>query len=61
MRAFELRGSFGTENLAIVERPVPTPGPEDVRVRIRACSLNYRDLLMIRGQYNPRQPLPLGG
>ncbi|MBX3168413.1 MAG: NAD(P)-dependent alcohol dehydrogenase [Candidatus Eremiobacteraeota bacterium] len=30
-----------------------------VRVKIRAVSLNYRDHLMLQGQYNPRQPLPL--
>lgn len=26
---------------------------------MRAASLNYRDLMMVRGEYNPRQPLPL--
>jgi NADPH:quinone reductase-like Zn-dependent oxidoreductase len=30
-----------------------------VLVRLRAASLNYRDLLMVKGQYNPRQRLPL--
>lgn len=33
--------------------------PAQVRLRIRAVSLNYRDHLMLAGQYNPRQPLPL--
>ena len=28
-------------------------------IKVKACSLNYRDLLMVQGQYNPRQPLPL--
>jgi NADPH:quinone reductase-like Zn-dependent oxidoreductase len=58
MKAFELE-SFGTENLTLVERPTPEPGPQEVRVRMRAASLNFRDLLMVRGHYNPRQPLPL--
>ena len=58
MKAFEL-GSFGTENLNLVDRPTPTPGPGEVRIRMRASSLNFRDLLMVRGHYNPRQPLPL--
>ena len=58
MRAFELQ-SFGTEHLKLVERPSTTPGHSEVRVRIHASSLNYRDLLMVRGHYNPRQPLPL--
>ncbi|MBS2035836.1 NAD(P)-dependent alcohol dehydrogenase [bacterium] len=33
--------------------------PGQVRLRIRAISLNYRDHLMLQGQYNPKQPLPL--
>lgn len=59
MRAVEIRGSFGIENLTIVERPDPRPGPGEVLVRVRAASLNYRDLLMVEGRYNPKQPLPL--
>lgn len=59
MQAYEIKGSFGLDNLARVERPQPQPGPGQVRVRVAAVSLNYRDLLMVRGHYNPRQPLPL--
>ncbi len=59
MKAVELSGRFGVENLRLVERPIPAPAPDEVLVQVRAVSLNYRDLLMIRGQYNPRQPLPL--
>jgi NADPH:quinone reductase-like Zn-dependent oxidoreductase len=58
MRAYELRGGFGLENLTLTERPTPTPGPGEVQIRLRAVSLNYRDLLVIKGQYNPRLPLP---
>ncbi len=59
MKAYEIQGGFGLENLVAVERPEPAPGPGQVRVRVAAVSLNYRDLLMVRGHYNPRQPLPL--
>lgn len=59
MRAYELQGAFGLDNLKLVDRPTPEPGPGEVRVRVEAVSLNYRDLLMCRGHYNPRQPLPL--
>ena len=59
MRAFEIQDSFGMENLRPTERPDPIPGPGQIVVRMRAMSLNYRDLLMVRGHYNPRQPLPL--
>lgn len=59
MQAYEIRGAFGLDNLTRVERPEPEPGPGQVRVAVKAVSLNYRDLLMVRGHYNPRQPLPL--
>ena len=58
MRAFRF-SSFGIENLR-VETLDPRPlGPLDVRLKMKAVSLNFRDLLMVRGLYNPRQPLPL--
>lgn len=41
------------------ERPTPEPGPRQVLVRMRAWSLNYRDLLVIKGLYNPKLKLPL--
>lgn len=59
MKAYEIKDGFGLDNLTLVERDVPTPGPGQVLVRVRACSLNYRDYRMVQGQYNPRQPLPL--
>jgi len=59
MKAFEIQGSFGLDRLQRVDTREPEPGPGDVLVRVRACSLNYRDLMMVRGEYNPRQPLPL--
>lgn len=59
MRAVEIRGGFGLDNLALVERPEPRPGPGQALVRLRAASLNYRDLLTVEGKYNPQQKLPL--
>ena len=59
MRSWEIRGDFGLENLAIAEKPEPEPGPGEVVVGVRACSLNYRDLQVVRGQYGPNIPLPL--
>jgi NADPH:quinone reductase-like Zn-dependent oxidoreductase len=58
MRAVQIQ-RFGLEGLVRVELPEPEPGPGQVLVQVRACSLNYRDLLTVLGQYNPRQPLPL--
>jgi NADPH:quinone reductase-like Zn-dependent oxidoreductase len=59
MRAVEIQGSFGLENLALVERPDPRPGPGQALVRLRAASFNFRDLLTVEGKYNPKQKLPL--
>ncbi|GMW00887.1 MAG: NADPH:quinone oxidoreductase [Candidatus Hydrogenedentota bacterium] len=59
MKAVEIHGQFGLDNLRSVERSVPEAGPGQVLVKVHAASLNYRDLLMVNGFYNPRQPLPL--
>jgi len=59
MRALEIRGAFGLDNLALVERPDPRPGAGEILVRLRAASLNFRDLLTVEGKYNPKQKLPL--
>lgn len=59
MKVVEIQGSFGLENLRVTQRPDPVPGPGQVLLRMKAASLNYRDLLMVQGHYNPRQPLPL--
>jgi len=59
MKAVVVENAFGLDNLALVERPEPEPGPGQVVIKVKAASLNYRDLLMVQGFYNPRQPLPL--
>jgi NADPH:quinone reductase-like Zn-dependent oxidoreductase len=58
MKRYELTGGFGFENLKLVERPRPDPGPGQVLVRVNATSLNYRDLMTVTGTYNPKMPLP---
>lgn len=57
MKLHELR-AFGLENLVAAERPEPRPQPHEVVVRLRAVSLNYRDLLIVRGHYNPKLKFP---
>jgi len=57
MRVVELRG-FGLDQLHLAERAEPQPGPGDVLVRMRAVSLNYRDLLICTGSYDPKLHLP---
>ncbi|HEX7153774.1 MAG TPA: NAD(P)-dependent alcohol dehydrogenase [Thermoanaerobaculia bacterium] len=60
----ELRGT-GNESLVEVERPLPAAGAGEVLVRVKAASINYRDLALIRGDYgashrNPLVPLSDG-
>jgi NADPH:quinone reductase-like Zn-dependent oxidoreductase len=50
MKAYELHPEEGFAALQMVERPAPAAlGPHDVSVRVRAVSLNYRDLVVARG------------
>jgi NADPH:quinone reductase-like Zn-dependent oxidoreductase len=50
--------SFGVDSLEFVERASLQPGPGQVEIRVRAISFNYRDLMMVKGLYNPRMKLP---
>lgn len=59
MRVVEIRETFGLDSLVVGSRERPEPAAGQVLLGMRAASLNYRDLLMVRGHYNPRQPLPL--
>lgn len=61
MRAYELTQGEGPSALVLTERPDPTPGPGEVLLRMRAASLNYRDLAILQGTYGafPRPLVPL--
>lgn len=59
MKVIELPNSFGIDALQVVERPEPQPGPGQVLLRLKAWSLNYRDLLVVKGLYNPKLRLPM--
>src|SRR5262249_1866405 len=59
MNVVEIGGSFGIDGRAVREGPEPKLGSGQVVIRVKAASLNYRDLLTVKGQYNPKQPLPL--
>ena len=51
MQAWRLTDQFGIENLKIVELPDPFRVRARLVVRVRACSLNYRDLVVTQGGY----------
>lgn len=50
--------AFGIENLALTDHRTPQPGPGQVLVEVKAASLNYRDLMVTLGLYNPKMHLP---
>ena len=58
MRAIEAR-SKDLADLHVVERPVPLPGPDDILVRVKAASLNYRDIVVVDGTYKPDITYPI--
>jgi len=55
MRVWQLP-AFGLDQLTRAERPIPVPGHNDLLVRVSAVSLNYRDKLVIEGQFLPDLP-----
>src|SRR5215470_15915456 len=57
MRAYELQARDGFDALTLVDRLPPALGPSDVRVRVRAVSLNYRDLNIARGARKRKAPV----
>ena len=59
MKAYEIRDAFGIDALVLSDRPDPAPGPGQVLVRTRAVSLNFRDLLVVKGEYSKKLPLPI--
>ena len=58
MKAYQIK-QFGINDLAMGEIEKPVPASNEVLLRMRSASLNYRDLMMIEGTYNPKLRLPL--
>ncbi|QFT93471.1 Alcohol dehydrogenase [Roseovarius sp. THAF9] len=56
MRAFRIDSHDTTATLKEVARPAPGAG--EIGIRIRACGLNFADLLMLKGEYQDTPPLP---
>ena len=59
MKAFRLPEFGGPSALKLDDVPTPIAGPGEILVRVRAVSLNYRDLMVTKGLYNPKLKLPL--
>ena len=58
MKCYVIPSPKGIDSLTLAERPDPTPGPRQVLVRVRATSLNYRDLITVEGNYARAAPKP---
>ena len=60
MQAYRVNSKGAKAELCDI--PIPTPGEGQVRVAIRACGLNFADLLMQKGTYQetPEAPFTLG-
>ncbi len=58
MKTYEIN-EFGVDNLTLTDREEPQAKANDVKVKFHAVSLNYRDLMMVKGAYNPRLKTPL--
>lgn len=57
MKVYEIQ-DFGIDNLVQVGRETPKAGPGQVVIKVKAASLNYRDLMTVTGRYNPKMALP---
>lgn len=60
MRAYHLTPGEGIDGLKLVELPDPTPAAGEIVVRVRATSLNYRDLMLARSNATAIVPLSDG-
>jgi len=58
MHAWLCESLDGADALRWQDLPTPEPKPGEVRIRIQAASLNFPDLLIVRGQYQFKPPLP---
>jgi NADPH:quinone reductase len=58
MKALLSKHPGGPETLVLDDIPEPIPGPREVRIAVRACGVNYPDLLIIQDLYQYKPPRP---
>ena len=58
MRALLSEAPGGPETLRLSEVEEPEPGPGQLLVRVKACAINYPDVLIIEDKYQFRPPRP---
>ena len=55
-RAMVITPPGGFENIRLTETETPAPGPDEIRVRLHASSLNYHDYAVVSGMWAPTEP-----
>jgi NADPH2:quinone reductase len=58
MKALLSKQPGGPETLVLEDIPEPLPGPKEVRIAVRACGVNFPDLLIIQDLYQYKPPRP---
>ena len=63
MKALRTHAVGGPETLSLDEVETPQPGPGQVRIKVKACAVNFPDVLMIQDlyQFKPQRPYSPGG
>jgi NADPH:quinone reductase-like Zn-dependent oxidoreductase len=59
MKVYEIREAKGIDSVLPAERPDPQPGYGQILIKVKAASLNYRDLAVARGGYGRGVPSPV--
>jgi NADPH:quinone reductase-like Zn-dependent oxidoreductase len=59
MKCYELQATGGFEGVRLAERATPKVGPRQVLVKVKAASLNYRDVMIAGGGYARGVKLPV--
>jgi NADPH:quinone reductase-like Zn-dependent oxidoreductase len=60
VQAYRSLDQFGIDHLTLTEEKLPALSRGEVLVKMRAASLNYRDLMVVKGSYNPKLKQPTG-
>jgi len=60
MKAIQIRETGGPEVLALVELPIPEPGPGQVLIRVEAIGMNFIEIYFRKGQYKTTLPMVPG-
>lgn len=55
MKSYHVNLGAGLSGLTLKDHTIPTPGPREVLIQVKASSLNYREIMILKGFY----PLPV--